>query len=391
MKILQINKFFYPKGGAETYFLSLKKLLEKNGQEIFVFSQDNEKNLPSPEKNHFISDINLEKFSWKNIWRIGRIFWSPEACRKIKKLIEEKKPDLVHIHNIYHQISPSILKTIKKFGLPIVMTVHDFKLITPAYTLRADGKKMLHKNSFLAHFLLFLEFNFHKLIGIYKNNVDLFIAPSDFVKNKLIENNFDGKKIIVLPHFASSEKMEEQESENYILFFGRLDEGKGLDILIRAFAQIKNPNIKLKIAGAGPEEKNLKKLVCKLGIENRVEFAGLKKENELKEIIKKCLFTIFPSRVHETFGLGILESYACQKPVIASRAGSFSEIVRENQTGLLFEVDNIGELREKMENLLQNSEKIKLMGELAYQKIQIENDPDIHYDKIMKIYKSTSS
>ena len=135
MKVLQINKFFYPRGGAETYLLSLISLLQKNGQPVIGFSQSNKNNLKIAGEEFFIDEIQLDKFYLKNIFKIGRIFWSFQAKKNIKKLINQENADLVHLHNIYHQISPSILPAIKKAGLPIVMTVHDFKLIDPHSTL----------------------------------------------------------------------------------------------------------------------------------------------------------------------------------------------------------------------------------------------------------------
>ena len=135
MKILQINKFLYPRGGAETYLFGLSELLKKNGHEVIYFSQKNPKNISTDNKKFFVSDLELGKFSFGMLFKVGRIFWSFEAERKIAKLIKKEKPDIVHIHNIYHQISPSILRAIKKAGIPIVMTVHDFKLIDPNYTL----------------------------------------------------------------------------------------------------------------------------------------------------------------------------------------------------------------------------------------------------------------
>ena len=118
MRILQINKFLYPRGGAETYLFNLSKLLAQNGHEVFFFSQKNKKNIPNKQEKYFVADLELGKFSFASALKIGRIFWSFSAQRKIKKLIGDLQPDLVHLHNIYHQISPSILPVIKRAGIP---------------------------------------------------------------------------------------------------------------------------------------------------------------------------------------------------------------------------------------------------------------------------------
>ncbi len=385
MKILQVNKFYYPKGGAETYFLSLIDGLKNNGQEVLIFSQKNPNNLPSNQEKYFISDLNLEKFNWPMVGSLGRIFWSFSAARKIKKLIAQEKPDLVHIHNIYHQISPSILPAIKKMGLPIIMTVHDFKLIKHDYTLRADGKKIKNKNSNLVDLLLQIEFNFHKKINIYKNNVDLFLVASQFVKDQLVANGFNSEKIIIQPLFTDLEiNQSNQATEKYFIAFGRLDESKGLDTLIRA-AAIAKSQPKIKIVGNGPAKKDLIDLTWDLGIASRVEFTGQKNRQDLHKLVSNSLATIFPTRVHETFGLGALESMALGKPVIATKAGALPELVKDQENGILINVNNEEELAKAMDYLMDNSEKAIVMGKLGQDLAQKYSSKD-HLNQILGIY-----
>ncbi|MEK7652898.1 MAG: glycosyltransferase [Patescibacteria group bacterium] len=391
MKVLQINKFLYPRGGAESYLFALTKLLVQHGHEVIFFSQKNRNNLENNQKKYFISEINLDKFHFKNIFKIGRIFWSFCAKRKIKKLINQEKPDLVHIHNIYHQISPSILPIIKEAGIPIVMTVHDFKLVRHDYTLRADEKRVKAKNSRLTDWLLRLEFNFHKTLKIYQKNIDLFIAPSQFVKKQLILAGFDKNKIEIIPHPVDLKNGKTQKTkENYILFFGRLDESKGAEILIRAYSQIKNKTARLKIAGSGPQENQLIILAKQLGLDKKVEFLGAVDKTKLARVIKGAKFTVFPSLVHETFGLGVIESYAAGKPVIASRAGAFSELVKHQKTGMLVKPGDILALKKAIEYLLQNPKPAKTMGKNAKKEIS-KYSPAKHYQKIIKFYKKLSA
>ncbi len=387
MKILQINKFFYPKGGTETYLFSLISLLSKNGHEIVGFSQKNKNNINIKGEEFFINEINLDKFYFKNIFKIGRIFWSFGAKKNISKLINQEDIDLVHIHNIYHQISPSILSTIKKAGLPIVMTVHDFKLVSPNYTLFATKNQRTSK-SFIARLLMSLEYFFHRSIKVYQNNIDLFIAPSEFVKNKLISSGFEVNKIIVLPHFIeSNDQINNLAEKNYIICFGRLDTSKGIDILIKAFAQIKSDS-DLKIIGNGPYKKELEKLVKNLGVENKIEFIDHCHKKDLELIMAQSLFTVFPSLVHETFGLGIIESYFLGKPVIASRVGAYTENVTNNKTGLLVEPENIPELKNAIEKLILDLDLRKSMGQSAKQMALDMFTADIHINKINNIYNS---
>ncbi|MFA5047778.1 MAG: glycosyltransferase family 4 protein [Patescibacteria group bacterium] len=388
MKILQINKFLYPKGGAETYLFNLSQLLEQNGYQVLYFSQKNPQNIKSAQADYFLSDLNLGKFSFSSFWRLGRIFWSFSASRQIKKLIRTERPDLIHLHNIYHQISPSILPAIKSFGLPIVMTVHDFKLVRPDYTLRADGRQLCHKNSRLVSWLLSWEFYFHHLLKIYERNIDLFIVPSEFVKKQLLKSGFKSQKILIIPHFLdrTATVTSSTVAEKYILSFGRLDESKGLSDLIKAYALSNLRDVKLKIAGAGPEQKNLEKLIDSLNLSSSVELLGHKNREELFRLVSQCLFTVFPSRVHETFGLGILESFKNHKPVIASRAGAFPELVKDGHNGLLFEVGDINQLRDKITELATDAKKLRELANHSDWDLD-QYQPDRHYQKINALYR----
>ncbi|MFA6918583.1 MAG: glycosyltransferase family 4 protein [Patescibacteria group bacterium] len=385
MKILQINKFLYPHGGAETYLLNLSRLLEQNGHEVIYFSQKISKNIPCSQEKYFLSNLELDKFHWKTLWRLGRIFWSFEASRKIKKLIDQEKPDIVHIHNIYHQISPSILHVIKRAGIPIVMTAHDYKLIRPDYILRADGKKVKPKDSTLVQILLSAEFYFHRIINVYSKNIKLFLTPSKFLKDKLIKKDY--LSVEAVPLFIDLADYPEFETDRispYIIFFGRLHESKGADVLINALAKVRNKDIKLKLAGAGPEEDGLKALADELKISDRVEFTGHKSKKELIELIGKSMFAVVPSRFHETFGLSVLESFACGKPVIATRAGAVPELINENN-GILFEVDNVKELSLAIDKILDDPILLEKMSQEGKKTAQ-EFSPEKHYQKINEIY-----
>jgi glycosyltransferase involved in cell wall biosynthesis len=384
MKILQINKFWFTRGGTETHLFSLISLLKKHGHKILAYSQKNKNNRPANEDKFFISEINLDKFYLKNIFKIGRIFWSPEARRNLSKLIKANKPDVVHIHNIYHQISPSILPIIKQAKIPIVMTVHDFKLISPDYTLWPIANHRPAK-SLPARILMALEHTVNKITKVYKNNIDTFIVPSQFVYDKLVKHGFDKNKIVIIPHFQNSNKNNLDTTEdNYFIYFGRLDHTKGADVLIRALALVKN-KVPLKIVGSGPQEMELKKLVTKLNLEYQVQFISHCNREELDKLIAKSMFTVFPSLVHETFGMGIIESYNLGKPVIASDVGAFSENI-DKSTGILCAPGNVENFRQAIETLSENNELRHKMSKSAKAKNKSLCSPESYYHKVENIY-----
>lgn len=412
MKILFANKFYYLKGGAERYYFDLKKLLEKNGHKIISFSMEDKKNYKSEYAKYFVSNVELEKpkFSFKDLKAAGRILYSFEAKKKIEELIKREKPDIAHINNIYHQISPSILSVLKKYKIPIVQTLHDYKMICPVYILYSKNEicerckkyryymctvRKCTKNSRAASFINTVELYLHKFLRIYENNVDMFIAPSKFLREKILEwKMIPPEKIVLIPHFIdlknlslsfSQEKGEKQEVfQNNFLYFGRLSREKGVKILISAMRYVKNG--KLLIAGTGPEETELKNQVLQENLKN-IEFLGYLNLKELMRVIQKCLFTVLPSIIYESFGLTILESYVQRKAVLGSNLGAIPEVVKDEKTGLLFKAGNSKDLAQKINLMLANRKKTQEMGEEGRKKIEREHTPEQYYEKLIKIYK----
>ncbi len=383
MRILEINKYLYQKGGAETYLLALIELLKKNGQKIICFSQKNPANIESAGEEFFISDLDLSGADRSAAWRWGRIFWSFAARRAIKKTIRKYRPDIAHIHNIYHQISPSILPILKSAGIPIVMTVHDFKLITPFYTLRADGAEM--EKSLPARLLLRAEFAWHKKLRIYERNVDLFLAPSEFVKNKLIEEGYPPEKIAVLPLFVPSRFFSSKAPEaedKYILSFGRLNESKGFDDLIAAFSELKVRGLKLKIAGDGPDRARLQKLIKSMRLDWQIELLGRKSPDDIKRLIEGAEIVVNCSKVHETFGLAVLEAMAIGRPIIASKVGAIPELIRHGESGLLYDAADAGDLKRQLHLLLGNG-RLRSRLATAARSAAESYRPEKHLKRIM--------
>lgn len=416
MKILLVNKFYYLKGGAERYFFDLKKLLEEKGHHVISFSMEDERNFESQEKQYFVSNVDIEKlrFSFK---AAGRILYSFEAKRKLEKLIKKEKPDIAHLHNIYHQISPSILTVLKKYKIPIVMTLHDFKILCPVYILYTHGEICercktyrywqctLHKcakNSYAASKLNTFEMYLHKFLRIYEKNVDLFIVPSEFLKNKILEwCRLSQEKITVLPHFAEDNEFRPDfigtqfvtppPCKDYILYFGRLSHEKGVDILLEAIKILKNSGAlttKLYIAGYGPKEHELKKFTVQNNLQETVKFLGYLKGQDLQNAIKNSLFTVMPSRVYESFGMAALESFSLGKPVLAANLGALPELVKEGETGMLFKTANANNLAKKIIAMLEDKNKLALMGQNAEKLAKEKYGEETHWRELEKIYRN---
>lgn len=402
MNILQTNKFYYLKGGAERYYFDLAELLSKNGHQIIPFCMQDAKNLPTPYQKYFVGKINIDKagFSGNDLRAAGRILYSFEAKSKLEKLLSQEKVDIAHIHNIYHQISPSVLTVLKQQKIPIVMTVHDFKLMCPVYTFythgnvceRCKGHKYYNcvlqkctKNSYSASMVNMLEMYLHRMLKIYRNNVDLYICPSKFVRDKMIEFGWPRQKIITIPHFAKIPKsMGKDKTEDYTLYFGRLIKHKGVMHLIKAFKYLKND--KLKIVGTGPQEQELKDYVNKENIQN-VEFSGFLTGNDLKNVIQKAKYVIVPSVYYETFGLTVTESFAHGKAVIASDLGPLPELVKNGKTGMIYRAGDWRDLKNKIIKLNKDPEQIEIMGNNAREYVVNNLNSSQHYNKLLTEYE----
>ncbi|HAI74070.1 MAG TPA: hypothetical protein DCS28_03265 [Candidatus Moranbacteria bacterium] len=392
MKILEINKFNYAKGGADRHFLDLVNLLKSDGNEVAVFSMNNPKNIFSPWKKYFISYIGYNKNDstfFQRIKGVFRMFYSREAKIKMRKLLADFEPEIAHIHNIYHQISPSILTEIKKKNIPIVMTVHDYKLICPDYLLQdweelgkhkyakfIFGKKF--KNSYLKSFLIVAEFLFHKYLDIYDKNIDCYIVPSLFVKNKLVSGGIDECKISVLPHFflkSQTENYLSNESEKYVFYFGKISKEKNVDELIAMFKEFKDA--KLYLAGEIEADFQMEK-------NQRIKYLGVLNREEINKHIAGALFVVSGSKLPETFGLIALEAISLEKPFLGYDFGAYSEIIDNGIDGFLCQDES--EFKEKARLLIQDENLRKKFGENALKKSQ-KFRSEKYLKKIKNIFK----
>ena len=367
MKILEINKYNYPKGGAERHFLDLRSLLESKGNEVAVFSMANSKNEYSPWNKYFVSYVGYNKDDSNLIQKmigVCRIFYSFEAKRKIRKLLNDFQPDIVHIHNIYHQLSFSIISEIKRKNIPIIMTVHDYHLISPDKDefFKSIGKEYWRflfqkKYSFFKRLILVAKSYWEDYLG-WKNKIDFFISPSQFVSEKLQKWGIAKEKIVVMPHFISDNFLEVSSKkdllENYAFYFGRISKEKGVPELLETFKDLKN--IKLFLAGEIEDDTEI------ISSENIRHLGKLNKE-EVKEYIINSKFCVSFSKLPETFGLTALESIALGKPFLGLNAGAYKEIIEQGKTGFICE--NAEEARVKILEII-SGKTVFNEGKIAY-------------------------
>ena len=407
MKILMVDKFYFVKGGAERYLFELSKILEARGHRIIPFAMNHPMNFPSSYAEFFVDRVDYTPSSpWTRVWMsfvaLPRMIYSFQARNRLERLIRRTKPDIAHLHMIDHQLSPSILHVLKRYGIPVVQTVHQYKLVCPNYRLynmrthRICEKcldrryyhpilERCHMDSALAGCMLAIETVSHKAMKIYERHVDLFHVPSRFMGGKLRQGGVDPGKIDHLFYtIALDDYSPHFDSEDYFVYYGRLAEEKGIPTLLKAMRRVEGS--RLLIVGDGPQRKELE-FFCETNRLWNVEFLGLRSGEELKSIVARSKFVLVPSEWYDNSPLVIYEAFALGKPVIGSALGGIPELVEHERTGLLFEAGNSEMLSEHIRFLLRHPRLIRSLGRNAREKAEKEFAPRFHYREMMQKYK----
>ena len=399
MKILLVNKFHYLKGGSEKYYFDLAKLLQEHGHEVAFFTMKDEKNIKTDCKEYFVENSDMNS---KNPLKAFDIIYSRKNKKVMEKALDEFKPDIVHLNNFQRQLSASIIKPIKKRNIPIVFTAHDLQAICPAIVMLDNEKNICEKclrgkyvncikgkcvkNSGLKSILGAVERKYYRWKKIYSRKIDKIIAPSEFYKLKLIQDGITENKIEALHNFINIEDYNVTiEDEGYALYYGRIIKEKGVLNLIKAFKNIKNS--KLYIAGDGQDIEKVKKYIHENNMDDTVKLLGYLNSSQVKEYVRKARFIVVPSIWYENCPYSVLETLAMGKPIIGSNLGGIPELVKDNETGLIYKYNSVIELEEKMNDLLNNKEKAVQFGKNAKEIAKKDFSKDEYYDKIIKIYK----
>ena len=401
MKILQINKYHYIRGGSDSVYFNSGKLLVEKGHEVIYFAMHFDENVTCNEAKYFAENKDFTTLSLKKrITNLPSFFYNKNAEKNLLDLIESEKPDIAHLHIFYGSLTSSILKILKEKNIPVVVSVHDYKFICPSYIL-IDGqnkvcedckgknyfntvKKKCIKNSFVFSSIFALE-------AYYRD----FFYPLDQMFNKLIfvskfsaeiHNKYKPELKSITTHlynFDPSLELKKQNSKkgDYFLYAGRISREKGIKTLLKAFSSL--PNINLKIAGTGEGMEEYKNLATP-----NITFLGFQKGEQLREIIANASFVMVPSEWYENNPMAIIEAYSIGKPVIASNIGGIPEIVKDKTTGFLFESSNAEDLMKQIRQANEISEEdYEVMSDNAVLYANKEFSPAVHYQQLMAIYQ----
>ncbi|MCF8342678.1 MAG: glycosyltransferase [Chitinophagaceae bacterium] len=401
MKILLAHKFFKYTGGADVFFLEVGRALEENGHEVAYFSTIDEDTLPSKYSKYFIKAPDFKSHnSLKKVLSILEIPYNFKAKNNFEKLIRDFKPDVIHAFGIGTHISPSIFDIGKKNEIPIVWSLNDYKHICPNYKLFHHGKlcedckgnkfykcisNRCSHDSLTYSVASSIESYIHNSLNIYKKNVDLFLFASDFMAFKTEEfwgvNSFKWGKL--LNPFKIPEIPVDEEVGGFGLYFGRLIDEKGVDVLINALTFI--PDYPFKIVGDGPDLEKLKLMAKDYDLKN-IEFVGPLWGDELNKLLYSSRFVVVPSIWHENFPYVILQAFAAGKPVIGSNRGGIPEMISNRERGLVYDAKDPKLLSENIHELWENEKLIKEYGSNARNYVLENFNDKVFYDQLIFNY-----
>jgi glycosyltransferase involved in cell wall biosynthesis len=401
MKILHINKFFDLNGGTEAYVHGLIQRQQAAGHEIRVLSTRSEKNLSVPQGSHLVQRNDLRDLRGviEPARKASSFLWNREARREMEALLDEFRPDIVHLHNLYHHLSSSVLGPIRSRHIPCVQTLHDLKLACPNYRMFTEGsvcerckggryfeavKHHCLTASTLPNVLAALEMGMTKLFQSYERTVQCFICPSQFMSDKMSAWGEPQSKMRVVPNPADVSEVRATLDGEYLLYVGRLSFEKGVDTLIKALAAL--PETKLHIAGIGPQEAELRVLVASLKLQN-VNFLGFLRKEEIRAAHRHAKALLVPSIVYENASIAALDAMGDGLPIVASRIGGLPELVEPGVNGWLVDPQNVEAwsrtLKEVWETPLAS---LKEKGKQSHEKVVSRHAWPVHLAGLDKIY-----
>ncbi|MGV0817250.1 glycosyltransferase family 4 protein [Martelella sp. AMO21009] len=396
MHILQINNNHRITGGSDRLYLNTGRILEAAGHAVSYFSARSDRDIDCADSKFFCNAVDTKNASFHDV---TRFLFNADARAMLNRMLEAKRRvDLAHLHIYYGRLTASILQPLKRRGIPVIQSLHEYKLVCPVYTLERDGRvceacingttanciryrcrdKSLHKSA-----LLWLEHNLSRLQGS-SQSIDRFICVSDFQREMFIRAGIHAHKLTTLHNFVDLRAVLPQRNRprgDYLLYFGRIEKLKGVPTLLEAVA---GTAIRLKIAGIGSWSAELREKIR--GMPN-VEYLEFVSGEPLKELVAQARAVVVPSEWYETFGLTALEAKAAGTPVIASRIGGLTEVVREGQDGFLFEPGNVGSLKNALK-ALQNAD-IAAMANAARQDAASRFSPESYLARLLDIYATT--
>ncbi|MBD2777379.1 glycosyltransferase family 4 protein [Iningainema tapete] len=387
MKVLVLHNRYQLAGGEDGVVQAEKQLLEANGHQVHLLE---------------VSNQDITGAGDKVVAAVSAIY-SYSAKQKVSDTITSFRPDVVHVHNFFPLLSPSIYDACQEHELPVVQTLHNYRLACPKAMPFRDGKVCTdcigevipwqsvmygcYRSSRLQSSVVAGMITWHRLRGTWLQRVNAYIVFTQFQKEKMLQAGLPVEKIYIKPNFVFAPSVHQiEQRSDYLLFVGRLSEEKGVSVLIDAYIQ-HNLSRPLKIVGDGPLRQKLQQVVQNTSAENVIEFLGFQDKKTVFSLIRHAQFLVFPSIWFEGFPLAIAEAFACGLPVLASNLGGIAEIVEDGVTGFHFEAGNSSDLAAKIKWITNHPESISVMSNNARRTYEAKYTPEANYLQLIKIYQ----
>jgi glycosyltransferase involved in cell wall biosynthesis len=402
-RLMSINNYYYLRGGSESVYFEHNRLFEDAGWEVVPFSMQNAMNQPTKWSGHFAkqTDGGEGQSPIAKLSRAAAAIYSTDSARRIRALIALTRPHVAHAHNIYHHLSPSVLVELRRQGVPVVLTLHDLKLVCPAYKMHTQGgvceqcrggalrnvvRNRCIKQSTAMSALVWLESTVHKALDLYVNSVTRFVVPSRFFLAKFAEWGLDTSRFVHIPNSINIAAMAVDAAGDGagdpFVYLGRLVPEKGVATLIRAAAEAR---VRLRIIGTGPEESNLRRLAAELG--GDVEFTGYLTGPALHSAVSSARAVVVPSEWYENAPISVMEASALGRVVIGANIGGIPELIRSEETGFVFtsgRVDSLVDVLARVQGLAAPS--LRQMGAAGREWMRTEFSPEAYRNRMMNLY-----
>jgi glycosyltransferase involved in cell wall biosynthesis len=386
VKVLLVHEHYQRPGGEDEVFRTEAELLRGRGHELVRYVAHND-SVRSMDRLTLARDT----------------IWNRQHYSQFTALLRRQRPDIVHFHNTFPLISPSAHHAAKRAGIPVVQTLHNYRLLCPAATLFRHGRPCedcvgrrlpwpavvhrCYRESRAATTVVSAMLSAHRLIGTWDHAVDAYIALTEFARGKFIEGGLPKSKIHVKSNAIRSDPGLGSGDGHYALFVGRLTHEKGVDLLLAAWKTL-GATLELKIAGDGPLAGDVAKCV---GEHGPVQWLGHRTAEEIRDLMKRAYVLVVPSRWYEGFPVVVLEAFAAGLPVVTSAIGGLSEVVSPGRTGLHFNAGDANDLTERIRWLISHPEELQRMRAVARSAYEDTYGADKNYQTLMGIYRAAGA
>ncbi len=387
MKIALVHNTYLEQGGEDVVFWQERRLLQEAGHQVLEYQRFNRE---------------MEQYSLaRRLTIIGRTVWASDSYRDFTKLLRDNRPDVVHVHNTFPLVSPSILWACRKERVPVVHTLHNYRLLCPGANFIRDGKPCedctqgsiwqsvahgCYRGSRPQTAAVALMLSVHRAKKTWTQAVDRYIVLTEFARSRFVNAGFAPEKISIKPNYVDPDPGKRSGSDpSYALFVGRVSEEKGAPTLLKAWRQLPK-HCTLRVVGDGPFSAEMESQVRSEGLSN-ISFTGRLPRERVIEEMKGARFVIFPSQLYENMPLTIIEAFACGVPVLASKLGAMQEIVSQDRTGLFFEPRNADDLARTAKLAWEQPQYMRHLGDNARAEYEAKYTAAANYRQLMEIYR----